>query len=149
MQGESTSTPWTPTDTVPYLLGHAARLFNKRANDRLRELGVGWAQVPVLRALHSGTRLSQTALAAFANIEQPTMAQMLSRMEREGVVRRSPNPEDRRSYLYSLTPKARRKVPAVRRALEDTGRELLAGLDPADLERVGDALRTMVANLQS
>jgi hypothetical protein len=54
----------------------------------------GW--VPVLRALAEGGSLAQKELARLARVEQPTMAEMLARMERDRLVERHPNPDDKR-----------------------------------------------------
>ena len=148
MQRKRASFEWDPEGTAPYLLGRAARLFTRRADERLRELGFSAAYVPVLRALKDGTALSQTALAERARVEQPTMAKMLARMERDRVVRRTPNPDDGRSSLYALTERALDKVAAARRVLVRGGEELLATLTSAEVEQLGALLRRMIANLE-
>ncbi len=139
---------WDPEGTAPYLLGRAARLFTRRADDRLRELGFSAAYVPVLRALRDGSALSQTALADLARVEQPTMAKTLARMERDRVVRRTPNPDDGRSSLYALTPRSLDNVAAARRVLVKGGEEMLAGLTEAEVAQLGALLRRVVANLE-
>jgi DNA-binding MarR family transcriptional regulator len=140
---------WDPGDNPAYLLGRAARLFSRRADDRLRALGFGAAHVPVLRALSDGGQLSQTELAGRARIEQPTMAQMLARMERDGIVRRDRNPDDGRSALFSLTPRALAKVAAARGVLIRGSDELLAGFSAADTARLTALLQRAIANLEA
>ena len=54
--------------------------------------------------------LSQTALARWASVEQPTMANTLNRMERDGLIVRTPDPDDRRSALISLTKLGRQRA---------------------------------------
>ncbi len=147
MQPQKATLDWDPGDNAAFLLGRVARLFTRRADDRLRELGFGAAHVPVLRALKDGDAKSQTELAAFAKIEQPTMAQMLARMERDGVVRRSPNPADGRSNLYALTDRALAKVAAARGVVVRGSAELLAGLSAAEVSQLTILLQRMIANL--
>jgi len=149
MQRPKRTVAWDPSDHAAYLLGRAARLFSRRADDRLRNLGFGAAQVPVLRALKDGDAKSQTELATLAQIEQPTMAQMLARMERDGIVRRTPNPADRRSTLFSLTPSFLAKIADARRVLVLGSDELLAGLTPSEVTQLTALLLRMVANLES
>ncbi|MFX5668552.1 MarR family transcriptional regulator, partial [Acinetobacter baumannii] len=72
--------------------------------------------------------LSQKALTEAAAIEQPTMAATLTRMERDGLIARQPDPQDGRSSLISLTPEALAKMPAVRGAIAAVNAEALAGL---------------------
>jgi MarR family transcriptional regulator, transcriptional regulator for hemolysin len=148
MQRRRSTLKWEPEGSAPYLLGRAARLFVRRADDRLRKLGFSAAYVPVLRALKDGSALSQTALAERAKVEQPTMAKMLARMERDRVVRRTRNPEDGRSSLYSLTQGALAKVAQARRVLVLGGEEMLRGLTPAEIDQLGALLGRVVANLE-
>lgn len=148
MQPE-TSSRWDPGDSPAYLLGRAARLFSRIADDRLRALGFSAAHIPVLRALGDGTSRSQTELAALARIEQPTMAQMLARMLRDGIVRRAPHPDDRRSWLFSLTPRALSKVAAARAVLFRGSDELLAGFSAAETAQLGQLLVRALANLEA
>ncbi|HEY0252021.1 MAG TPA: MarR family transcriptional regulator [Kofleriaceae bacterium] len=138
---------WDPSGHPAYLLGRAARLFERRAHERLQKLGLSNAHVPVLRALRDGNALSQTALAEAAHIEQPTMAQMLSRMERDKLVLRVPNPDDGRSSLYSLTKPTLAKVADAQAVLEKTGLELLAPLSAAETATLTTILQKIVDHM--
>jgi len=140
---------WDPSASPAYLLGRAVRLFERRTHSRLKDLGLSNAHIPVLRALRGGAALSQTALASRAHIEQPTMAQMLARMERDKIVQRMPNPEDGRSSLYSLTRAALAKVADAQRVLERTGAELLAPLDAGETDALKTMLEKIIAHLES
>ena len=55
------------------------------------------------------------------------MAQMLVRMERDGLIRRTPNPADGRSSRISLTDTAHARLPAAYTALFQGNRDALAG----------------------
>ena len=76
---------WNPMKTPGHYISRIARAFARIGDVRLRELGFATAQLPVLTALKDGARLSQTELARWAKVEQPTMAQLLARMERDGM----------------------------------------------------------------
>ncbi len=120
--------------SMGYLMHWGGRLLRRLADRRLRPLGLSSAHLPVINALAREEPLSQKALAQIAAIEQPTMAAMLARMERDGLIARRPDPNDRRSALFSLTPATRRQLGAVRAAVEEVNREALRGL-PADERR--------------
>jgi MarR family transcriptional regulator, transcriptional regulator for hemolysin len=139
---------WDPSGHPAYLIGRASRLFARDADERLAKLGVTNAHVPVLRTLSDGAARSQAELAAIAKIEQPTMAQMLARMERDALVRRAPNPADGRSTLYSLTPRALAKVGAVRDVLTRGATEMFDGFSAAEIAQLGALLARAVANLE-
>lgn len=139
---------WEPMKTPGHYFSRIARGLSRIGDARLKELGFATAQLPVLSALRDGGALSQTELARLAKVEQPTMAQLLTRMERDGVIRRRPDPRDRRSSLVSLTDEARARLPAGRAILEQGNREATAGLSPGEHDILIDLLQRVLANIE-
>jgi MarR family transcriptional regulator for hemolysin len=127
----------------------AARLFARVIDERLRPLGVSSGQLPVFFALADGGAMTQTTLAQTAAIEQPTMAATLSRMERDGLIRRRPDPNDGRSALIALTPAALKKVKTVEEAVQFGNAKALAGLDKAAQRAFLEALANIVHALET
>jgi MarR family transcriptional regulator, transcriptional regulator for hemolysin len=132
-----------------YMTNFAARLFARAIDERLRPLGVSSGHLPVFFALAEGGALTQTALAQAAAIEQPTMAATLSRMERDGLIERRPDPRDGRSALVSLTTAALKKVKAVENAVRSVNAEALAALDEGAQSAFLAALGKIVRRLES
>ena len=116
-----------------HLINRATRLFFRWGEGRFHSLGLALAQLPVLGALKEGASLPQKELARLAQIEQPTMAQLLARMERDGLIRRKPDPVDKRSSLISLTPPALKKLPQARELLLEGNRVALAGFSEREI----------------
>ncbi len=100
----------------------------------------------VIYALKDGASLTQKELARLVRIEQPTMAQLLSRMERDGLVRRTDNPDDKRSSLISLTPLALRKLPLARAILSEGNKEALKGFTDREIATLSRLLLRVVRN---
>lgn len=132
-----------------HLISRAGRLLVRVADTRLRPLGLSSGQLPVLAALAGGQVLAQKELARLARIEQPTMAQTLARMERDGLTQRRPDPADKRSSLISLCPAAEEKMGQVVDVLLGGNEEALQGLDHAEREVLADLLRRVIANLET
>src|SRR6202034_362898 len=93
----------------------------------LNPVGFGGAHLPVLVALRDGRADTQRDLARFAKIEQPSMAQMLVRMERDGLIRRTPAAADGRSSRIALTRVAQSRLPDACATLFEGNREALSG----------------------
>jgi len=140
---------WDPLKTPGHYISRTARAMARVGDMRLRELGFASAQLPVLTALKDGARLSQTELAAWAKVEQPTMAQLLARMERDGIIRREPDPNDRRSSLISLTNEARAKLPAGRAILLQGNKEATRGLSADEVKTLIALLGRVLANVEA
>ncbi|MEU0598502.1 MarR family transcriptional regulator [Streptomyces sp. NPDC006393] len=83
-----------------------------------------------------------TALAAAEGVAQPSMTQLVQRLERRGLVRRVDDPADGRVTLVAVTD-AGRELLAERRRLRD-GRlaDLLAALPAEEQQALGEAVRT-------
>jgi len=113
--------------TPGHLISLAARGFARLSEARLKPLGFGVGHLPVLAALHDRPGQTQRDLATFARIEQPSMAQMLARMERDGLIRRAPDPADGRSSQISLTKKALTRLPAACAVLFQGNQDALDG----------------------
>ncbi len=138
---------WQPQTMPTQLINRAARLLGRIADTRLRELGVSVSQLPVIVALKHGARLSQKELAQQTGVEQPSMAQLLARMERDGLVQREPDPSDGRSSLISLTDHAMSLLAPGRRVLSQGNREALAGFDQSEIDLLVSMLRRVIANV--
>ncbi|MBS1001168.1 MarR family transcriptional regulator [Acetobacter persici] len=143
------SDDWDPLRHPGHYFSRIARGLTRIGDVRLRHLGFATAQLPVLTALKDGAALSQKELAKWAKVEQPTMAQMLSRMERDGLVHRVPDPEDKRSSLISLTDAALEKLPAGRAILRQGNSEMTKGLTKEEIETLVSLLRRVLENVDS
>ncbi len=142
-----------PVDTVASdplkLIGITYRTFSRLVDGQLRELGFAMGQLPVLVALKHGVALSQSELARLARVEQPSMAQLLNRMERDGLVQRVPDPNDGRSRLISLTAQARKQLPKAKAVMDATGEKATAGFSQQDLAQLGALMLRINANLDA
>jgi MarR family transcriptional regulator, transcriptional regulator for hemolysin len=133
--------------TPGHLISLAARGFTRLSEARLKPLGFGVGQLPVLVALQDGRAGNQRDLAQFAKVEQPPMAQMLARMERDGLIQRSPDPDDGRSSRIVLTQTARRRMPDAVAKLLQGNREALDGFTNQEATQLVALLQRLIANL--
>lgn len=133
--------------TPGHLISLAARGFARLSEARLRPLGFGVGHLPVLVALREGRADTQRDLARFARIEQPSMAQMLARMERDGLIERTPSASDGRSSRIALTAVAETRLPSARDALLDGNREALSGFTDEEAAQLVALLTRLIANL--
>ena len=94
------------TRSAGFLANHMARLFAKGLQQIIKPLGLAPAQFMTLLALWEEDGLTQRELVERLDVEQATMANTLTRMERDGLIERRAHPEDGRSQSIHLTPKA-------------------------------------------
>ena len=133
--------------TPGHLISLAARGFARLSETRLKPLGFGVGQLPVLVALQDGKASTQRDLARFARVEQPPMAQMLARMERDGLIERTRDPADGRSSRIVLAKAARDGMPEAIAALFQGNEEALAGFTDAEAAQLVGLLKRLIDNL--
>ncbi|WP_297841225.1 MarR family transcriptional regulator [Pseudomonas sp.] len=129
------------------LIGQVSRTFARLVDAPLRELGFSISQLPVLVTLKKAGVMSQGELARVARVEQPSMAQLLSRMERDELVQRVPDPADGRSRLISLSAQASSQLPKAKRVMDQTCNQALSGLTLQEQTLLLDLLLKVDANL--
>src|SRR5580698_3141494 len=133
--------------TPGHLISLAARGFARLSEARLKPLGFGVGHLPVLVALQDGRANTQRDLARFAKIEQPSMAQMLARMERDGLIQRTPDATDGRSSRITLTEIAAARLPNAVATLLRGNREVLSGFTDEEAAQLVALLTRVIANL--
>jgi DNA-binding MarR family transcriptional regulator len=89
-------------------------------------------------------RLSPGRLLRETLVTSGTMTNRVDRLAERGLVRREPDPGDRRGVLVLLTAAGRSRVDAALSALLTNERALLAGLGAEDRTRLAPLLRALV-----
>lgn len=145
---KASSPAWNPELSVSFWINHTSRTVLRLHEARLRPLGLSMGQMPVLIASEGQGALSQKALATLARVEQPTMAEMLARMERDGLVQREPNPEDKRGSLTSLTRTGRARLAEAKEALLENELRATAGFSKKEKSTLRELLQRVVKNLE-
>jgi MarR family transcriptional regulator for hemolysin len=133
--------------TPGHLISLAARGFARLSEARLKPLGFGVGHLPVLVALREGRASTQRDLARFARIEQPPMAQMLDRMERDGLIERTPDPADGRSRRVTLMAAAEARLPDAVAVLLRGNQEVLSDFTGQEVGLLVALLTRLIAGL--
>ncbi len=142
------SAPLSPASSLGYLVNHLARLLAQALRERIEPYGVVPGQFAQLLALYESDGLTQAELCARVQIEQPTMANTLARMERDGLITRTPDPADQRRALVRLTERARRLEPDLVAAARTVNTLATQGLTDDQITTFHTALGAAIANLE-
>ena len=81
---------------VSFAIARAARLHRQRADELLNEIGLHVGQEMLLNVLWTEGEMSQTELAKRLDIQPATLTVALRRLEKNGLVVRTRDPEDQR-----------------------------------------------------
>ena len=136
------------SEHLPYLINRVgSALVARFSADALAGARLSIASWRVLAVLSNNGGLRQTDLAAMTSIDASTLSRLITRLARDGLVRRTRSKTDSREVAVALTRKARSlmgKLIPVAAALQNSATQKLSKQDLATLKRV---LRKMHENL--
>ncbi|UBM25570.1 MarR family transcriptional regulator [Pseudomonas sp. p1(2021b)] len=113
----------------------AARHWRRICQAALTGYGISEAcAVPLLMIVRLGDGVHQVAVAQAAGLESPSLVRLLDQLCKAGLVCRSEDPLDRRAKALSLTGDGRALAESIEGELVRLRREVLRGIDQADLE---------------
>lgn len=136
-------------ESLGYQISLLARLLAQGLKRRNGAKGLLPGQYPIALALLHEERLSQKDLCARVRIEQGTMANTLKRMERDGLVTRSPAPEGGRLAHVRLSPRGRMLTEAAAENANHLNAVTVSGLGEADAAVLQSGLARMIENLEA
>src|SRR4051812_20608900 len=90
-----------------------------------------------------------SALATLAGVDVSVVSRQVAALERAGYVQRRPDPGDGRASLFRLTPAGSAALVATRAERAHWAAAALAGWDEQDVERLGELLDRLLADLES
>jgi DNA-binding MarR family transcriptional regulator len=139
--------PPLPTGSARTRRHRVANALNTTAIHALRaarvddlQTGLTPERLSLLSVLVYGGPATMSALARAEQVSPPAITRIVGALEEAGLVRREAVAHDRRQTRVVATPAGVRLLDRGRRARIDHLAELLAGLGPADLDRVADGL---------
>lgn len=139
-----------PKDCPYYLLTRvslaATSVFKKVfAEAGLTELKP--AYIGTLMGLWNEDGLKVIELSRRAGLEPSTMTGLIDRMERDGLVMRVPDPEDRRVMKIFLTDAGRTIQDTLASNVDRVLTQVFSGIDDNDISHLKDTLRKVLSNV--
>lgn len=108
------------------------------------------AAIGILASLHRLGPVPAVRLAEEERLQPQSLTRILAQLERDGLIARSPSPEDRRELTIRLTPPGREMlaadIDARRRWLEGAAAAVLADHERAVLRAAADAMLKLAAH---
>lgn len=143
--------PWRyrREESLGYLVNYLGRVLARALERRLVKHGVALGQFPLLLTLWEEESLTQSEIARRLDIEQPTVANTLRRMERDGLVNAEPDPSHRRQVLIKLTEKGRKLERPLKLEALAVNQAAAAKISASDLEAFRRTIGLLLENLEA
>lgn len=133
---------------IGFLTNVQAKKLAEAFNNRLMDKGITRVQWIALYYLDRCESLSQMELAEKLNIKPSSVVRLMDRMERDGLVERVKNPEDRRAYNLIFTDKGREFWDTIKGEGEIMGDIFTKDISPEELNVFINVLEKMVENIK-
>lgn len=112
----------------------------------LQSLDVTAAQFVVFNSIARGKGRTIGEFCRLLGYDSGAMTRLLDRIEKKGLIRRVPNPDDRRSFLLELTPESKALFPQAQRKVQAVFKRLLAGFSEEQAAALKQSLEQLLAN---
>lgn len=121
------------------------RYFGFLAN-KLADLPIDRYFYPLLVISQNDGQISQYQLAEILDLDKVTIFRIVDHLEKNELIVRCINPEDRRCQLLHLTESAHEIVPKIEQAINEIDAVLLSQLNPDIRDKFEDALMDIINN---
>ena len=138
-----------PPDCPYYLISRATLAVTSHLKKGFINEGVSTikpAYLGVLLALWDEDGLKANELGKRAGLEPSTMTGLLDRMEKDALVKREPDPNDRRANRIVLTKAGVDVEVASTKVLSDTLDKVFSSISKKDIETTKNVLHTILLN---
>ena len=138
-----------PPDCPYYLLSRATLAVTSLLKKKFTDEGISTirpAYLGVLLSLWDKDGLKANELGKRAGLEPSTMTGLLDRMERDGLVKREPDPNDRRANRIHLTQEGADAEVSATKVVSTTLKKVFRTISKKDIETTKNLLRTILLN---
>ena len=135
-------------DTIGFAIGEASRLMRQRFDEYARTYGVTRSQWLVLIALMRQEPVSQVKLASYLEVEPMSLCRMADRLQAVGLLERTPDPDDRRVRLLTLSDKARDLLSTLRAYSGRVQEYIMADFSADEREKLFEQIRVIGERLK-
>ena len=136
-------------NSAGFVVNHMARLFVKGLQERIAPLGIVTGQFPILLELWEKDGFTQRELLEKLDIEQATLANTLTRMERDGLISRTKHPLDARAQQIWLTDRAMEVRTKAYEAAEAQNAQALSDLSEKERVMFLSLMRRVIGAMRS
>ncbi len=134
-----------------YLIGQINKLINRRINELLKEENVNefnGAQGTIIFVLTEEGPMPIKDIGKATGLAKTSLTSMLDRMEKQGLIKKRENENDRRSTIIDLTERSRGYKEVIEKVSQEVNREFYKKIKAKDIERFEATLQKVLDNLK-
>ncbi|WP_433348466.1 MarR family winged helix-turn-helix transcriptional regulator [Microtetraspora malaysiensis] len=135
-------------ENLVLLLSVVAHVSKQTQQQALEKQKLGVREHVVLTAIAEGAP-TQLAIAQKAGLDKSTLTPVLDQLERQTLIKRHPDPHDRRARIVTMTDTGRRALANSTRIVTEVETDLLDDLTPTEQAQLRTLLQRVVEGRMS
>lgn len=133
---------------APYLMNRIMGRYNESLQQEMLALGLTTAKMRALATLAVRDGLRIQDLAIYAVVQQSTLSRALDGLEADGLIARSPCPEDNRATLVHLCAEGRAAYDRLWPHMAESYARMFTGISPKERAAFTETLQKMLRNIR-
>jgi DNA-binding MarR family transcriptional regulator len=133
---------------APYLMNRIMGRYNESLRQEMAQLGLTTPKMRALAVLSVIEAPLAGELAVYAVVEASTLSRALDQLQAEGLIDRTPDPQDSRATRVSITPAGRSVFAELWPHMAAAQAKMFEGIAPADRRAFVGVLGKMLANIR-
>ena len=137
------------SESLGFLLADVSKLMRRRFEKNLEDKALTLSQARALLQVARNEGCRQVDLSDQLELKQATLARLIDQLELAGLVKRQPDPEDRRAYRLYLQARAKQVLCEIEKVAALTRAQALGEMPAQESAAFASALHKMRHNLSS
>jgi DNA-binding MarR family transcriptional regulator len=134
-------------NVLGYLLNTSARFIKREMDKNLEAFNLTTSQWAILKLLDQKSELTQAQISNELKGDRATTGTVTLNLYEKGYINKVMDQKDRRSYIISLTQKAKEIISQIELIAEDITKTALKGVSEQDVTVLYDILNKIIINL--
>ena len=137
----------TPKDNIGILIADVSRLLRRALESKRNSASLTLAQARTLLYLSRNEGINQVQLAELLEVQPITLARQIDLLEKQGLVERRADPQDRRAHRLFLLPASAESLAELQESVAAIRANALHGLGKSEIAQLFHYLQVMRSNL--
>jgi len=133
-------------EPVERIMGKISKMSQDIVQGKLSHLDIDRSFYPLL-LIDAGNGITQQELAGKLSCDKVQVVRIIDYLSSNGYVDRIPNKTDKRKYELSVTDKARKVIPDIKKAFDELSAITMKGLSTSQKNELYAMLTLIVSNL--
>ena len=132
---------------APYIVSTLSRLFADLLEKSLKAEGLSLSNWRVLLCLEQYDKRTLNQIVDYTLLPQSTLSRSLARMEERGLITRTRQDVDARTYDIQITEKGRKRIEKTYAAVQEACEKPLLALEPEERETWMKTMKKIIQNM--